>query len=863
MEDVSGSAHMVNTNQLPKAPTFKGSTTAEKRQFIKDYNAYYDKLARFCTPSNTPMVYEVSACIDPWTRDFMARFEIGKEPKDVTEEEWVKHFEGSTEAEQKDVAVLDAAMAKIKLNLALADATSMMSSLTQKIYKTAEELGLKTFVEENDPKRMTNYIVDALEPPVFKQRVKDQLAMKSHKDKRTDAVKAHRWIRGYLAAFLEHSTEDWTKSKKEQSSGTKKESSHGAKRQGKQALAEAKPKNPQATESQDRQERLSRQKFGCLKCGSKEHDVRRCPQTRDGEAEALIQEYREKKARKEIRRVQFEEAPGESDQVSEKDSDSGRVSVTLLDKVKTRALLDSGADCCLIPRGLVGKLEEEVDSLQMRVYKKPRVIGTAGDDIEVHRLVCLESVVFQTTAGPLRWRDLWCWVDESDPGDLLLVDRPTMEKMGYSSDALLVAAKRKMETPGGGDGGFAAEDVSRTDQKPFVRFLRHKDEALYQSDGDGDVDEFEETMLTPEIQSAEDQQDQIREILASKVQEAAENGLSGKGQNRLRDMLDEYVDVFRVAFAKDPPIDVEPMEIKLRPDTKPVMARSRRYPPLHRKYLQEHMEELEKNGFVYKNPDARWGSAPRIVPKKDGSLRMTVDLRAVNAVTDPRMWPMPHQESEMADLEGSTCFADFDGFRQYWQESMGENSRELLSIVTPSGIYTPTRVLMGATDAVAYTQETMERVMAPLLNRGVKVWLDDVLGYARSEEELLDRVETVLKRCREFGLKLHPAKCNFYRTVVKWCGKIISAKGVSHCPIRIQGLLDMQTPQTAAELQQFLCACNWMRASIPRYNELVSELTSLMELCMSKSGSRKKNKLVKYCSRIVDGLMLMNKRLLD
>jgi hypothetical protein len=27
-------------------------------------------------------------------------------------------------------------------------------------------------------------------------------------------------------------------------------------------------------------------------------------------------------------------------------------------------------------------------------------------------------------------------------------------------------------------------------------------------------------------------------------------------------------------------------------------------------------------GLVYKNPDARWGSAPRVVPKKDGTLRM-------------------------------------------------------------------------------------------------------------------------------------------------------------------------------------------------------------------------------------------------
>jgi hypothetical protein len=90
------------------------------------------------------------------------------------------------------------------------------------------------------------------------------------------------------------------------------------------------------------------------------------------------------------------------------------------------------------------------------------------------------------------------------------------------------------------------------------------------------------------------------------------------------------------------------------------------------------MEELEKTGLVFKNPEARWGSAPRVVPKKDGTLRMTVDLRAVNEVTEPRAWPMPHQEAEMADLEGSTCFFSVDGFKQFWQEDLAANSRELL-----------------------------------------------------------------------------------------------------------------------------------------------------------------------------------------
>jgi hypothetical protein len=160
---------------------------------------------------------------------------------------------------------------------------------------------------------------------------------------------------------------------------------------------------------------------------------------------------------------------------------------------------------------------------------------------------------------------------------------------------------------------------------------------------------------------------------------------------------------------------------------------------------------------------------------------------------------MPHQEAEMADLEGSTCYFSVDGFKQFWQENLAENSREMLSIVTPAGIYTPTRVLMGATDSVAYMQQAMEQIMSPLLNLGVMVWLDDVLGYATNEQELLQRLKIVFGRCRKFGLKLHPAKSEFFKRQVKWCGKLIDAHGVSHCPQRIQGLVDLQPPVTAAD----------------------------------------------------------------
>ena len=161
--------------------------------------------------------------------------------------------------------------------------------------------------------------------------------------------------------------------------------------------------------------------------------------------------------------------------------------------------------------------------------------------------------------------------------------------------------------------------------------------------------------------------------------------------------------------------------------------------------------------------------------------------------------------------------------------SLAEPSQELFSILTDEGIYTPTRVLMGGSDSVAYCQAAVQEMFAKHLYKGLMVWLDDVLGYEESEEKLLCLLAATLEICQERGLKLNPAKCDFYKKEVKWCGRIISASGVKHDPNRIEALCGLAEPTNGKELQQFICAMNWMRTSVPGYNVLVAPMQRCME----------------------------------
>ena len=312
----------------------------------------------------------------------------------------------------------------------------------------------------------------------------------------------------------------------------------------------------------------------------------------------------------------------------------------------------------------------------------------------------------------------------------------------------------------------------------------------------------------PDVQQPSTKHD-VRQVLQERWDEAGRQGLEDDAAERLQELLGAYGDVFRLEFGHDPPVKVDPLKVRLKPDAVPVKCKQRRYPPVHREFLDKHVSELLDAGLVYENHRSRWASPPRIVAMKDpGTYRMTVDTRGVNAMTKPMPWPMPDLESAPASVEGSKVYFAIDWFRGYWQLPLHPDSQELYTIMTARGMITPTRVLMGCTDAVAYCQGVVETVFGDLMYEKLLAWLDDMLGFAPTPLELMNVLDAVLKRCEAFGLKLHPGKCQFYVTRAKWCGKMISADGIAHCPDRVAGLVNMQMPTTGGDLQQLLCAVN-------------------------------------------------------
>lgn len=101
--------------------------------------------------------------------------------------------------------------------------------------------------------------------------------------------------------------------------------------------------------------------------------------------------------------------------------------------------------------------------------------------------------------------------------------------------------------------------------------------------------------------------------------------------------------------------------------------------------------------------------------------------------------------------------------------------------------------------------------------RNLLQWIDDFLLHAETKEKLLMPIEKFFLVCKQFGFLRNLTKTHRFKEKVRFCVRIISEDGVQYNPRSYQVLIEMNAPTHANELQQFLCATNWMRTSIADY----------------------------------------------
>ena len=183
-----------------------------------------------------------------------------------------------------------------------------------------------------------------------------------------------------------------------------------------------------------------------------------------------------------------------------------------------------------------------------------------------------------------------------------------------------------------------------------------------------------------------------------------------------------------------------------------------------------------------------WGAPVLFVKKKDGSLRMCIDYRQLNKATVNNKYPLPRIDELFDQLQGAKVFSKIDLRSGYYQLRIKPDDVPKTAFRSRYGHFEYFVMPFGLTNAPAAFMDLMNRVFKPYLDRFVIVFIDDILVYSSNESEHEEHLRIVLGTLRKHQLYAKLSKCEFWLSQVAFLGHVISAKGISVDPTKIEAV---------------------------------------------------------------------------
>jgi len=262
------------------------------------------------------------------------------------------------------------------------------------------------------------------------------------------------------------------------------------------------------------------------------------------------------------------------------------------------------------------------------------------------------------------------------------------------------------------------------------------------------------------------------------------------------------------------------------PDVLPVVHAPRRIPLALQDALKYELGVLEKQHIIAKvQKPTDWVNSIVCVTKPNGSLRLCLDPKDLNAAIKRPHHVMPTLDDVLPKLKGGKFFSILDARSGYWNIKLSTESSYLTTFATPFGRYRFLRLPFGLVCAQDVFQKKVDETFGDL--PGVTGIADDIVVWGTDGPDHDANLKRVLDRARETGIRLNAEKLKVKCEKIAFFGNVIGANGLEPHSAKLAAINNMNPPQDVKELETFLGLATYLGRFTPQLAELAAPLRDL------------------------------------